>query len=764
MTRNRTAAFAIASTLLLLASPAASQQATAKSTADSTAILGRVQVIGRPASTTQLTLLQQATFPATATVTAQRAQETVNLVDTEDAVKYLPSIFLRKRNNGDTQAVMGTRVWGVSSSARSLVYADGVPLSALIANNNTIGGPRWGLVAPVEIERVDVMYGPFSAAYSGNSMGAVLEMTTRLPDRLEGTVSQTQAVQRFALYGTRRNFATRQTSAALGDRAGKFAFWISGNYQDSDAQPLTYVTAATFPAGTYGAYADVNKLGAAANVLGATGLLHTGMTNAKVKVAYDVTPSLRAAYTFGFWRNDADAGAEPYVMKSGEPSYAGNSGFASGTYQLVQQHSSQSLSMRTSSTGAWNWELVGTTYRFDKDQQRSPGTAASTGLSFGNAGRAAVLDGTQWSTLDAKAMWHRGADARHTVSFGAHLDGYTLSNTTYNVADWKAGAYGSVASEGDGKSRLGALWVQDAWRLRTGLSLTLGGRFEQWRAFDGLNVSGAVRVAQPTLTASKFSPKGVLAWDARPSLRLTASVGQAYRFATVSELYQLVTTGATFTAPNPTLRPDDVLATELRAERRFARATVQLAVFQDRVRDAMISQFLPLVANSPTLYSYVSNVDRVRARGVELTATERSLGIRNLELSGSVTYLDARILALAGRASATAPAGSAVGRFLPNIPGWRGNFVAAYHPNEKVSMSVAGRYSGKMWTTLDNADVHPNTYQGFAEWFVMDAKVNRRLAHGVTASLGADNLLNRKYFLFHPFPQRTFVGSLTYAF
>jgi len=53
----------------------------------------------------------------------------VNLVDTEDAVKYLPSIFLRKRNNGDTQAVMGTRVWGVSSSARSLVYADGVPLS-----------------------------------------------------------------------------------------------------------------------------------------------------------------------------------------------------------------------------------------------------------------------------------------------------------------------------------------------------------------------------------------------------------------------------------------------------------------------------------------------------------------------------------------------------------------------------------------------------------------------------------------------------------
>ena len=61
-------------------------------------------------------------------------------------MKYLPSIFLRKRNYGDTQATMATRVWGVSSSARSLIFADGVPLTALIANNNTIGGPRWGLV------------------------------------------------------------------------------------------------------------------------------------------------------------------------------------------------------------------------------------------------------------------------------------------------------------------------------------------------------------------------------------------------------------------------------------------------------------------------------------------------------------------------------------------------------------------------------------------------------------------------------------------
>jgi iron complex outermembrane receptor protein len=69
-----------------------------------------------------------------------------------------------------------------------------------------------------------------------------------------------------------------------------------------------------------------------------------------------------------------------------------------------------------------------------------------------------------------------------------------------------------------------------------------------------------------------------------------------------------------------------------------------------------------------------------------------------------------------------------------------------------------------MFTTLDNADVHPNTYQGFSEWFVMDARANLRLTDHWSGGLGVDNLLNRKYFLFHPFPQRTLVANLKFGF
>jgi len=731
---------------------------------DSVVQLGTMKISAQRTPETPASQLQLNTLPTTASITARKVEETVNLLDTEDAVKYLPSVFLRKRNNGDTQATMATRVWGVSSSARSLVYADGVPLTALIANNNTLGAPRWGLVSPEEIARIDMMYGPYSAAYAGNSMGAVMEITTRQPDSLEGSIEQTDALQRFGLYGTTRSYNTAQTNATLGDRLGRFSFWLSGSYQNSHSQPLLFVTSSSFPSGTSGGFSATNKLGAPANVLGATGLLHTEMGNAKVKVAYDISPELSAAYTFGFWRNDGSAGVDSYLDSGGAPTFAGQPGFASGFYDLIQEHTAHSLALRTHNRRDWDFEAVGSVYRFDKDQQRLPSSVDSNGTTFGQGGKIAVLDGTGWSTVDLKASWHRdGLAARHIVTFGMHDDRYKLLNPTYLTDDWRSGRFGAVTTEGDGRTKTDALWIQDAWAITPTLRFTFGGRYEWWRAYGGYNASGGARVIQPEVATSKFSPKGVLDWDATPQWSFSASVGQAYRFATASELYQLVSTGATFTSPDPNLKPDDDLAVELRATRTFGNGTAQLALFQDDVHDAIIAQYLPLVPGSTQLFSYLSNVDHVRARGVELSLGGTDVLVHGLELNASGTFLDARTLALSGRASATAPAGSAVGKFLPNIPKWRATASGTYHANPRLSLTLAGRYSSKLFTTLDNADVNPNVYQGFAAWFVMDARATYQLTPHWSAALGVDNLFDRKYFLFHPFPQRTVVASAKFT-
>ncbi|MEI9927377.1 MAG: hypothetical protein WDN44_06275 [Sphingomonas sp.] len=87
---------------------------------------------------------------------------------------------------------------------------------------------------------------------------------------------------------------------------------------------------------------------------------------------------------------------------------------------------------------------------------RSPAT--------GGAGQIVRLEGTGWSTLDAKAAW-RGAGDIHTLGFGAHWDVYAVDSNRYATADWAYGPQGALNLASRGRTRTAALWAQDAIRL-----------------------------------------------------------------------------------------------------------------------------------------------------------------------------------------------------------------------------------------------------------------------------------------------------------
>ncbi len=70
-------------------------------------------------------------------VSAEDASIQINAVNTEDMLKYIPSIVVRKRHYGDTQDPLATRTSGVGASARSLLYVDGILISSPIGNNNS---------------------------------------------------------------------------------------------------------------------------------------------------------------------------------------------------------------------------------------------------------------------------------------------------------------------------------------------------------------------------------------------------------------------------------------------------------------------------------------------------------------------------------------------------------------------------------------------------------------------------------------------------
>jgi iron complex outermembrane receptor protein len=693
-------------------------------------------------------------------ITAKSIEETINAVDVEDAVKYLPSLFLRKRNQGDTQPVLETRTWSINSSARSLVYVDDVLISALIANNNTIGAPRWGLVSPDEVSRIDMLYGPFAAAYPGNSMGGVMQITTRQPEDFELNGKQTEALQHFSLYGTKKDFLTSQSNASGGFRQGPFTMFLSANYMNSDSQPLAFVTNATPPSGTSGTYSAQNKLGATADVVGAGGLLNSEMQNVKLKLGYDITPSVNLAYTLGYWSNQTQSQVQTYLTDAaGMPSFGNVNGFASNRYTLDEDHLANALSLKTNTRGDWDGEIVATNYTYLNDIQRNPNGVTATGTGFTTAGKIARLDGTGWSTLDLKGIWRPGGiDGATELSAGLHGDQYELSNPTYNTATWQSGSDSgqSLFSSGSGKTRTLAAWAQDAWNFATGWKLTLGGRLEHWRAFDGNNFSGTTSVDQPVETATRFSPKASLNWQFAPDWQMTASVGKAYRFPTVAELYQFVQTGPTFTAPNANLRPEQVWSGELAFERRLVGGKIRLSLFQEQVRDALISQTSFLTGATPV--TFVVNVDKIRNRGFELAGTKNDVLVKGLDISGSVTYVDAVTLSDPNFASTTGT--TATGKRVPYVPDWRTTVEATYHPNGKLAFTAAVRYAGKRYSTLDNSDVVSHVYGAFDSFLVADIHAHYQVMENLALDVGIDNVNDEKYFLFHPFPGRTFFGAL----
>ena len=90
--------------------------------------------------------------------------------------------------------------------------------------------------------------------------------------------------------------------------------------------------------------------------------------------------------------------------------------------------------------------------------------------------------------------------------------------------------------------------------------------------------------------------------------------------------------------------------------------------------------------------------------------------------------------------------------------------VATYSPTPQWDVTLAARYSDRMFATIDNSDHYANTYQGFGAFFVADAHVRYKVNDHLAAGLGVNNLGDRKYFLFHPFPQRTVLVDLKYSY
>jgi iron complex outermembrane receptor protein len=709
--------------------------------------------------------------------TKEKIATTINATDSEDALKYFPSLLVRKRYIGDyNHAVLSSRASGTGNSARSAVYADGILLSNYLGNGASYA-PRWMLVTPEQIERVDVMYGPFSAAYPGNSVGAVVDFVTRMPDKFAAHAKVSYQVQPYRLYNTDETYQGHQESVSVGDRAGSFSWLLDISHLNSQGHPMIFQNK-LLSAGTVnslgtpvtGAVAGVDRSNAPWYLLGGGVTYTTIQDHAKVKFAYDITPTLRASYLFGYWQNHSEGRAQTYLRDaSNNPVYSGTinidgraftigaTEFGLTNEELV--HLMHGASLKSNTLGVFDWELAASLFDYTKDEQRTATIAIPAALA-GGAGALIDMSGTGWYNLSFKGVWRPGGkSSSHVVDFGYQLDDYQLKILRANIAgNWITDPAGSLNTHVGGKAQIQSVYAQDAWQFAPQWKAVLGARVEQWYAFDGFTQTTAKLEKYASRRNTFVSPKLAVAFEANESLALKASLGRAVRMPTVNELYGATTVANTQFINDPDLKPEQSWTAELTAEQNLGFATMRATGFYEVVSDSL---FTDRRSVGSVTVNRVVNVGKVATPGVELAMSGSDVLIRDLDISGSVTWANSRIKENNGYVNASnVLSDDTIGRYQPRVPVWRATALLDYRVTTDLNIAYGLRYSGKQYSTLENSDVNGFAYQGASKYFVTDMRMRYQFAKQWSAAVGVDNLNNYKYWNFHPYPQRSYTAEL----
>lgn len=717
---------------------------------------------------------------STASKTARDLEEQ-NIFNPEDALRYLPSTTVRKRYFGDRNANVGGRSFGVLEPGRALVYLDGYLISTFMGR---FDAPRWNMVNNEALERVDMLYGPYSAIYPGNSIGSTVVMSERKPKGFEASASLKYNRQTFSEYGTSDTFSGVLASARLASKLDSGLWYTLGlQHQDVTGHPMGYANVlrtapgqfSTTLAGTRvtGITYDKDASGVDRALFGATSIDHTVQDTLNLRVGYAISATQEVEGRVSYWQNKSTVTTQTYLRDAsgklvwsglvndginGFNLAAGSASSASPFAPSTRDEDNRQLGFtwKTKHAKGWNGSVVMTDYAILNDVNRAAYTAQPV-ADLGGAGTATRRDGTGWNTFEVQTTYTptQGdfGDGKHALTFGLHHNDYRLNNVVNNSIDWR-NSESTLNQNYFGKTSITAVYAQDAWQLSPDVMLTAGLRQERFDSYDGSQFfTGVAPASYPARSLSGSSPKLSVAWAARDDLLLKVSAGQGVRFPNVDELFNGTKSGASITFNDPNLRPERSTSLELSAETYLDQHTLRASLFRDDVKDTILRQ--SDVTVTPTV-TRVSNVDRVVTHGLELVWQSHDVGIKGLDIGGNATWVDSRV-----KENAALPA--SVGMNWLRIPKQRYTLQTSYRPNDQWLFSGAWRWAGRMYNTQLNTDVNPDVYGGTSSVNQVDVHAAWRFTREWTWSAGIDNLTNAKAWQAHSLPERSFQTELRYS-
>ncbi|MEZ0136100.1 TonB-dependent receptor, partial [Novosphingobium sp. NRRL B-2648] len=340
------------------------------------------------------------------------------------------------------------------------------------------------------------------------------------------------------------------------------------------------------------------------------------------------------------------------------------------------------------------------------------------------------------------------------LSGGGSANLYKTDLTNYTLANWRSDAGKAFSTRTFGKTRTLAAWGEVRVPFDP-VTLTLGARYEDWRAFDGglarVSTAGAVVTNRyDSRHATGFQPKASLEWAVDPDTRVQLSLAKAVRFPTVGELFQGSLDGdGAFNEDSfdPNLKPERSTDANLLVAHDFGGVKLTGSAFWQRVKDTIFS-FYGFNQNGVSTSNF-KNIDVTRQYGFELIAEARDVLIPGLDLDANAAWIDSVTVR-----NDAAPA--AEGVQFPRIPRWRLNGNVRYRVAEPVLVSIGVRYASRPNTDLFGLQ-RGDTYGYTSELFALDMRVSWDVTPQLRLSAGVDNITNDRAWVYHPYPQRSFL-------
>jgi iron complex outermembrane receptor protein len=739
------------------------------------------------------------TSPSTSVTRAQIERQ--NAQTTEEVLKYMPSLQIRQRYVGDPNGVLGIRGADMFSTARNMVYADGLPLhNFLQASFN--GAPRWSLVGPNEIDSVDVVYGPFAAEYSGNSIGGVVNIRTRMPVKQEFYVESSLFIQPFKIYGPDKGtFIGDRQYVSYGNRIqDRFTVFMAYNRLEAQGHPQSYFIDNTglfdVPGGTpvNGGIRTPDTRGTPSIIYGDTGPEKVNTHLFKGKFGYDITSDLQALFTVAYedrTRNQNRprnyvreaatgdlfwGGAAPpcnSVVTCADP---GNASLDGTRFDVVQRGFGGSqdkretlnlgLTLRGALTPTWNIDTTISHFDVLKDIRASSffnlGDPGNTG-----AGQLQDFRKFSWLNYDLK-LSAPVLLGNEKVSFlaGYHFDQYNLSFRQYSLLDYATLARGALQANrnNDGQTSMNAIFAQSAFRFLPKWDVTAGVRQEWWSATKGVVGSQPV----PDRTEAETSPKVSVGYE--PGLwKYRYSFGRAHRFPVIAELYQSLSDPRFVVQANAMLKPEDGVHHNFMVEYGLPKGYIRVNAFRDDIKDAI--QQVQTASGTLTTSAF-QNIGEISTTGVELIYDQRRILGTKFDFAFNGTWMNAKVekgpIVSFTESTGTSADFDLTGKQRIRLPHWRANFFGTYHPTEAWDISLSGRYTSDSFNDLDNRDHVNNVFGAQSDFFFMDFKTSYRykFENGLKSrvSFGISNLNNDKAWVFHPYPQRTYLVEAAFSY